>query len=166
VPEPADLELRLRRKDATQYGVDLVFSQPDSETDTRPLGQQVVSVRFDEQELRAAALDAKQYGRKLGQMLFADAHLARAFAQARAAAASQERPLRLRLMIAADAPELHTLRWETLIAPDDPLPLALSERVILTRMLGSADWQPVTLRAKADLRALVAIAAPQDLSEY
>ncbi len=168
--EPADLEMVLRRKGETRYSVDLVFSLPGSETDTCPLCDQTndlpVTLRFDTAELRACEADTAAYGRALGAMLFADERLARAVAQARAAAASQERPLRLRLAIAADAPELHALRWETLYAPGDDMPLALSERVILTRTLGSADWQPVNLRAKSELRALVVIAAPENLAEY
>lgn len=129
--EPADLELNLRRKDATHYGVDLVFSQPGSEADTRPLGQHVVTVRFDEKKLLACALDAEQYGRALGQMLFADQRLMEAFAWARTAAAVQNRLLRLRLVMSVDAPELHMLRWETLCIPGDTLPLALNEHIAM-----------------------------------
>ncbi len=164
--EPADLELSLRRRDAERYVADLIFSQPGSEADVRPLSGRIVTVSFDAGRLRAAALDPDSYGSELSRMLFDDTALVAAVGQARAAAQSQGRPLRLRLAIAADAPELHALRWETLRAPLEERPLALSEQVILTRTLGSADWRPVTLRAKGSLRALVAVAAPRDLERY
>lgn len=168
MPEPTDCELSLRRKDAYYYGVDLLVNQPESEAPVSPLGQQPVTVYFDHDALLAAwsAEETAGYGRALGEMLFAEPALLAAFAAARAEAAAKERPLRLRLAIGADAPELHALRWETLIVPGDTLPLALSERVLLARTLGSADWQPVTLRAKDALQALLVIAAPDDLANY
>jgi hypothetical protein len=166
VSEPADLELSLRRKDATRYAVDLVYSQPGSEVDVRPLGNRAWAVSFDEVELRSLSADPDGYGRALGRMLFADEALAIAVAEARATAQSQQRALRLRLSIAPDTPEIHALRWETLRISGDKLPLALSEQVLLTRALASADWRPVTLRAKGDLRAMVVIAAPAGLERF
>jgi len=166
VSDPADLDLNLRRRDATHYVVDLVFSQPGSDAPVSPLGQQLVSAAFDFTQLLALALDPAAYGRELSAMLFANPALATAFAQCRTAAQSQSIPLRLRLAIAPDAPELHAVRWETLRDPQADQPLALSEQLILTRALGSADWQPVTLRAKGDLRALAVIAAPAGLERF
>ena len=164
--EPADLALSLRRKATTRYVADLVFSQPGSEVEVRPLVSTDVTVRFDRTRLLALTSDPVAYGRTLGQMLFAAPALATAFAACRAAAQSQERTLRLRLVIAPDASDLHTIRWEMLRDPQTDQPLALSEQVVFTRALGSADWQPVTLRAKGDLRALVVIAAPAGLEQY
>jgi CHAT domain len=166
VNDPADLELSLRRKDAVRYTVDLVFSQPGSEADVRPLGQQSVCVIFEMDRLREMALDPVGYGRALTEMLLGDPALATAFAQCRTAAQSHRMSLRLRLAIAPDAPELHAIRWGTLRDPQTDQPLALSEQILLTRALGSADWQPVTLRAKGDLRALVVIAAPAGLDRF
>jgi len=166
VSEPADLELSLRRKNATRYAVDLVFSQPGSDVDVRPLINRASAVSFDMVELRSLNSDPAGYGRALGRMLFADENLTIAVAEARVAAQSQKRPLRVRLTIAADTPELHALRWETLHISGDKLPLALSEQVLLTRALASGDWRPVTLRAKGDLRALVVIAAPAGLERF
>ena len=164
--DPADLELSLRRRDAVRYTVDLVFSQPGSEADVRPLGQQSVCVTFEMDRLREMAFDPVGYGRALTEMLLGDPTLATAFAQCRTAAQNHRMSLRLRLAIASDAPELHAIRWETLRDPQTDQPLALSEQILLTRALGSADWQPVTLRAKGDLRALVVIAAPAGLDRF
>src|SRR5689334_6006833 len=102
--EPADLELSLRRKDATRYLVELIFNQPGSEADVRPLSQRVVTVSFERERL-LAAIGSEQYGRVLSGMLFNDSAVVIAVAQAFAAAQSQKRPLRFRIAIAADAPE-------------------------------------------------------------
>lgn len=163
--EPADLELSLRRRDGVSYLADLVFSQPGSEADVRPLGQRAVMVQLDSQRLLAAESD-DDYGQALTAMLFVDSSLATAFATSLAAAQSQGRPLRLRLAISPDAPELHTFRWETLRDPEYGRPLALREQLIFARALGSPDWRPVTLRVKGELRALVVIAAPRDVAQY
>ena len=69
--------------------------------------------------LRALPLDPAAYGQLLGQSLFADPAVQTAFAQARSTAQTQEVPLRLRLFIGPSAPELHSLRWETLRDPQD-----------------------------------------------
>ncbi len=164
--DPANLELILRHRDADRYTVELIFSQSGNEADVRPLGQQIVTMTLDRTLLLECALDPAAYGRALGSQLFADPALVTALAQCRAAAQSQGLPLRLRLAFPPDAPELHAIRWETLRDPQFDEPLALSEQMILTRALGSADWQRVTLRAKGNLRALVVIAAPVGLEQY
>lgn len=41
-----------------------------------------------------------------------------------------------------------------------------SERVVFSRFLASQDWRPAKLRRKVALRALVAVAAPSDLTTY
>lgn len=91
----------------------------------RPLGQQAVSITLDPALLLEAALDSAAYGRVLTGMRFADPALTGAFAVCRAAAPA--------------APELHALPWETLRDPQTDYSLALSEQVVLTRALGSAD---------------------------
>ncbi len=164
--EPVDLELSLRRRDATRYTIDLVFSHPGSEADVRPLGERAITVAFDHAVLRATEVSPESYGRALGAMLFADSALAGALAQAWAAAQAQGLPLRLRLAVAPDASELYAVRWETLLDPQDGRPLALREQLILTRALGSPDWRPVTLRVKSALRALACVAAPEGLQQY
>ena len=162
--EPYDLQLFLRRQTATHYALDLRSSQPTSEVDR--LGIHGAAVTIDTVVLQAEQLDPDAYGRSLTKMIFASDAVVREFAACRAVAQSQAVALRLRLVLAPDAPELHALRWETLRDPETDHPLALSEQVVLTRTLSSADWQPVTLRAKGSLRALVVIAAPQGLERY
>jgi hypothetical protein len=123
-------------------------------------------VQFDATQLLAAALDAETYGRSLAASLFGDPAARGAFGQARVSAQSLGAPLRLRLLIGADAAELHALRWETLRDPDDGAPLLMGEQLLFSRYLSSSDWRPVKMRPKGDLRALVVIANPAGLERY
>ncbi|MCA9698406.1 MAG: SIR2 family protein, partial [Myxococcales bacterium] len=52
------------------------------------------------------------------------------------------------------------LRWELLRHPQSGQILSTSEQVLLSRFMVSRSWRPVKLRARAALRALVAISAP------
>lgn len=164
--EYADLELGLHRRDAENYGVELRFNRPDSETDVRIGQDQPTSVSLDLDELSALAYDPAAYGEKLTQALFADAGVQTGFAQARASVESLGAALRVRLTIGPSAPELHAVRWETLRDPQDNSLLTTNQNILFSRYLSSRDWRPVQLRAQADLRCLTVIANPTDLAEY
>ncbi len=164
--EPAELELSLHRREGASYSIEMRFSQPNSDADIR-LGQgEAISAQFDFTDLRAKTLDAAAYGKALTASLFADPKMVTAFSEAMASAQSLQAPLRLRLVIGASAPELHTLHWETLRNPKDQSPLFTGEQVFFSRYLSSLDWRPARLRSKADLKALVAVANPSNLGEY
>jgi hypothetical protein len=162
----ADLEIGLHRRDTDSYGVELRFSQPGSDADVRLVREGVSTVRFDFNRLRSLELDTAAYGQLLGESLFAEPATRTAFAQACSTAQALDVSLRLRLFIGPSAPELHGLRWETLRDPQDGSSLPTSEQVLFSRYLSSLDWRPVRLRAKADLRALVVIASPANLTDY
>jgi len=164
--EPIDLELSLRRQGEAQFSVELVFLRPDSVADTKPLIHRPGVANFDLEALARAWPNTAEYGLALGAMLLHDPALATAFAQARAVADSENFRLRVRLALPFDAPELHALVWEALRDPRDGLQLAQSRSVLFTRVLGTADWRPITLRARNELRALVVIAAPAGLEAY
>ena len=72
----------------------------------------------------------------------------------------------MRLLVGPSAADLNALRWELLCDPDTGAPFATSERILFSRFMLSQDWRPVRLRAKAALRALVAVAAPDDINAY
>jgi hypothetical protein len=162
----ADLEVGLHRRDAEAYAVELRYSQPDSDTDVRIGLGQAIAARFDASALRAQWADPAAYGRALGEMLFADAALRSALAQARASAEAQDLPLRVRLIVGPTAPELHSLRWETLVDPQQGDRLFTNERLLFSRYLSSLDWRPVRLRPQGQLSALVFVANPSDLPDY
>jgi hypothetical protein len=166
MPEFAELELGLHRRDGEPYLVELRYTQPDSDADVR-LGQgQPIQAQFDFSALRAQSTNPAAYGRALGGMLFADRALAQAFAEARASTQTQDLPLRVRLLVGPTASELHTLRWEALCDPATGEPLFTGEHVLFSRYLSSLDWRPVRLRPQGRLSALVVVANPSDLSDY
>ncbi len=162
----ADLEISLHRHDAVSYSVEFRFIQPNSDADIR-LGQgEQVLTKINIEELQQVSYDPPTYGKKLSEYLFADPSARSAFDQARTSAQTLDAPIRLRLLIGASAPELHSLRWETLMDPLDNSPLTTSENILFSRYLSSLDWRPVKLRPKGKLRALVLIANPSDLADY
>jgi hypothetical protein len=164
--EYADLELGLHRFEAGRYAVEMRFSMPGSDADTR-LGQGApVHVSLNVDELRELMLDPKEYAEALTKALFAPSELQIAFAEALASAQSQDIPLRLRLLIGASAPELHAIRWELLCNPKNQSALATDEMILFSRYLASTDWRPVKLKSKGELKALVVVANPSDLANY
>ncbi len=162
----AELEIGLHRRDAGSYSVDFRFSQPESEADVRLAQGQSTQVTFELDQLQDLVFDADAYGKRLTQDFFADPTVKNAFSQARTSAQSLDYPLRLRLLIGPSAPELHSLRWETLRDPQDDTPLCTNENLLFSRYLSSLDWRPVRLRPQGKLNALTAIANPSDLADY
>ncbi len=157
----AELEIGLHRRDAERYQIELRFSRPDSDTDDRLMRSDAVYTRFDWGTLRGLALRHDDYGKVLGENLFASQEVYAAFEKARTVAQSLDAPLRLRLFIGPSAPELHSLRWETLRDPQSGVCLLTDQNILFSRYLGSFDWRAVRLRPQSDLRALVVIANPQ-----
>lgn len=115
----ADLELALRRRDEHSYTLDLRFSLPDSEADIRLQRGAPISITLPRDELARLTLDPQQYGSTLTASLFADTELHAALCRAIESAQQAGVPVRLRLDLDETAPELHSLRWETLHHPPD-----------------------------------------------
>ncbi len=159
----ADLEIALHRRESEGYTAELRYTAPDSDAEVRPGAPGVV--RFDWAALRAAEPDPAAYGAQLSESLYAAPAFRQAVAETMASAAGQDAILRVRLAIGPSAPELHALRWELLRDPAGQ-PLLLGQQVRFSRYLASRDWRPVRLRARADLRALVAVAAPPNLAAF
>jgi CHAT domain/SIR2-like domain len=157
-----ELEISLQRIDATVQ-VALRFDRSDSESDVAPI---LGPSAFDLNELHAASGDLKQYGRLLSQCLFADPKIKSAFEKGCVMADSLEMPIRLRIVIDKSATDLHSLVWEALCDANSGDWLATRERMLLSRFISRDDWRPVTLRAKNEMRALVAIASPSNVRNY
>jgi hypothetical protein len=160
-----DLELGLHRREAESYAVELRFSRPESEVETRVTAK-IPAEKFDIKGLEQKKFDIDDYSRFLTECLFANTELKVAFIEARAVADAGNASLRLRLLVGQSAPELHRPYWESLRDPGTGSPLFTGERVLFSRYLSSADWRPVRRRPKADLRALVVIANPADVASY
>ena len=167
--DTAELELSIRR-DGTLHRVELSFTAAGSSAPARLIPGEPPAVLLDEpalELLRAAEPDMARYGEALTALLCADARVATALGKAIAAAQGAAAPLRLRLDLDERDPALHALRWEALRDPSAPgRPLLGSERVRLSRFLGSSDMEPVRLRDRAELRALIVVANPAGLASF
>lgn len=162
-----DLELALHQREVGQFTVEMRVISPGSDTDIRLGQEKAIHAKFDLASLKKKAGSPGEYGLELTKALFADADLVKEFSKARTSAQTAKVPLRVRLVIGPSAMELNTLFWEALRDPEDEKAVLFSgEQVLLSRYISSGDWRPVTLRARSDLRALVAIANPSDLKEY
>jgi hypothetical protein len=160
----AELKISLRRQGATSgcYVVTLRYRPADSEAPARAVEG---TAYLEPGEL--GRVREHEYGRILGQCLLAEDRLRDYFTEVlRVALSGADTLLRVRLWIAPDAPELHAIRWEAMRIPGRDLTLAMVERVAFSRHLDSDDWRPVRLRPRDELRALVAIAAPADVTCY
>lgn len=161
-----DLELTIQRGAAGGYELSMRLSQPGSDADTRLGPAHDLPVFFDLPALQTASIDPAAYGKFLTASLFTGGAL-EGFREARAAAQATGAALRLRLLIAPDAAELHRLYWETLRDPEDPAsPLFTGETVLFSRYIPSRDLSPVSQRPRGQLKALAAAANPSDLGEY
>ncbi len=119
------------------------------------------------EELFAAQLEPRQYGILAFKWLFSDPLVADAFWKARSAAGvppgasflSMEGGLRLRLWLDDIPPHLATVRWETLQAPDDYVPLSLC--TAFSRYV-RARARPAEQLFERPLRILQILAQPTD----
>ena len=121
--------------------------------------------RFDFDALGDETNDLARYGTLLSDAVFADARVRDDFRRAREAAGKLQADLRMRIAIDASVPELHRLRWETLLDPDPPRDaLATNARILFSRFLASdRDWWTGRPQARQELAALAVVAAPADL---
>jgi len=155
----ADLELTLRAA-ADGYTVDARFRAPGAPVDYDLACDAPAPI--DPAALGALVLDTRAYGQALSEQLFSDPAMRRAWAEVKGQLSGASVPLRLRLRFERGAQPLHGLRWELVEDPDRGAgdPLALSERILLSRYLAGEELAPVDLRPRTALRALVAVANP------
>jgi hypothetical protein len=165
----AALTLKLAPDSSGQYflEMDLRLDFPGRNISTQQLPRTEVAVKISTESLLACAHDPTAYGSQLSSALFGNSVALTALKVARTHADAAKVPLHVGLDLSACAPEIQSLRWETL---QDPEPnhtgWAFSERVILSRRLASSDMIPVEPRNRPVQSALIAIAAPSDLPKY
>ncbi len=161
----ADLEIAFRKHDERSYSLSFRFNGADDEAEQRSEPDPEISIDFA--SLKLSGDDPSTYAAKLNAALFTpDVRVL--FGRFRSAAEQQHAILRVRLSIESSAPELHAVRWEMLRDPVVPdVPLFTGEQTVVSRFLSSGqDWRPIRLHAKAELRALMAIANPARASSY
>ncbi len=158
----ADLEIRLSRT-ADGDRVELRFSRADDDAEVSPVRG---AADLDLEELLALHLDPRSYGTALTRQLFGDPEVKAAYLRARTAAESTGLCLRVRIAVDDSAADLHAVRWELLHDPERRLPLATSPKTLLSRFMTSHDYRRVAPRPRAEMRALIAVAAPPGLADY
>jgi hypothetical protein len=162
--QTAELELAFWGRDASHYAAEVRYSGPATEADLRAGGESPILIGWE--RLRELQAEPEAYGAALTKSVFADERLLTAFCEAVSVAEAAKLTLRLKLSFSTSAARLHDLRWETLRNPRTGNRLATSERILLSRFLESFDWRPVGIIPKAQMRALVVVASPSDLSDY
>ena len=158
-----EIEIGLHRIQPEAYEVELRATDPGTEGEIAPARGQAHISLDDLQKLHYSPLD---YGQKLTDQLFQDDGLRKFYERNKAAFDSRGIMIRLRLLIGPSAPELHSLRWELLLDPDNKQQLATSERILFSRFMLSRDWRVIKLRPRAELKAIIAVSAPNNLAEY
>lgn len=179
--EASEIELTIHALEGGRFTGDLRFHAANSAA----LDQDLcvgAPIPLDLVELRSLEAELSTYGRRLTEMVFADAALRAAWATAVSTGrGSDEAKLRLRLRIdprsgsrslPPGAPpggepqspgsdgRLHAIRWETLQNPLDGIWLCRDARFLVSRYLNTQDAGALQLRAGSSLRALVALSQP------
>jgi WD40 repeat protein len=152
------LELVIQRKNNATWPIVAVLTRTGDFLPVRSEG--VLELDLDALRACSSPLD---YGRLLGHALFRD-DLRDAFSRALAVArASQET---LRLLLTVEDLEMRGLHWERLCAPIDSRWdfLSLDQDVSFSLYLPSLADQRFPPIGRRDLRALILVAAPSDLS--
>lgn len=159
-----ELELMLRWEKGYEYTAHLRFTRPEDDTDIRMVD--TATVLIDPKRLALLKDDTASYGRELWRMLFESEAVSKVFERAYGIAEDRAYALRLRLFISNNAPELHSVWWETLVDPATDRPLLMREDVVFSRYLDSSDWRPFTPVRARRLKVLAVIANPSDIDRY
>ena len=157
-----ELEFSIHWLDRGKYFVVGKFSDPLSDRENYILDG--IEVEFDPDKLRELTLNADAYGAALTEMVFGEnaAPIRDAFVRAREAASTRD-GLRIRLTIQTSAPELHAVRWETILDPTKSSPLLTQGNVWFSRFVSAQDYQLRPLPDTDQLQALVVVSNPTDV---
>ena len=152
--DPITLTLALHRQGASIF-LEITHQDPRDQAQVAPLRAEVF---LDPEALLPLQNQPAAYGAALSTQLLPEGPLQTRFLEIEARAGGL---LRISLHIDPSALDLHTLRWELLQHPQQKgRLLAGSERSWFSRFMVTRDWRPVQLRAREQVRAVVAVAAP------
>ncbi|GAB4196984.1 MAG: hypothetical protein OHK0022_14920 [Roseiflexaceae bacterium] len=155
----AVLWLFLERLQGLEYTSDLRFILGPGESEEALITDSPPIIQLNPAAFAPLHLDPTSYGQQLSAVLFADPRICDGFTYARQRAARARALLRLQICLAAEDDAGQSLLWELLSDPEG-VPLALADRVLLSRGFSSGDLTPVNIRPKSNLQALVAIPTP------
>jgi hypothetical protein len=154
--------------------VEIRIFDPPSQQDVYPVELKVPGGRdfprgqlnLSQSALLALSADSEAYGRALGEALFAEQAIGRAYQETRAV--FEEQGDKVRISLRLDPPALHDIRWERIYHPiaGSWQALATTADTLLSRYVPVQTWgrpDPVNHRP---LRALVILASPRNLDGY
>lgn len=159
--ECAELELSLTPLDGERCSLRFRFWQPGNAAEVVLGAREPLQITVNPADL--AQVDPSDYGKRIGEAVFAQEAARLALAQARAAASGAGVPLRVRIFLDASLHEYHQLRWETLLLPGEQTPLSLQDGVLLSRFLPSENLHVFRPPQRRRLRALVVVSNPANL---
>lgn len=166
----ATMQIGLYRRDDGAIVAELQYNNPLSDAYNEPArgntGFDKACIKQLQQLSISPVLDTNAYGQLLTTSLFSHPVIKAAFDEANTNAQSQNLYIRLRLYIEPNEAELHGLLWETLREPGTNSAFATDERILFSRYLSKNDWRSIPPQAQNNLRALVIIASPSDISSY
>lgn len=122
-----------------------------------------VSVPLDLASLGEHGHDSDRYARQVSETLSGNQKLSEFLEVSRAAAQSKNVPLRIRLVIDPAARILNRIQWERASDAKTGDRLALNPEVLLTRLVPESGAPEMGALDRHPLRALIAIASPDDL---
>jgi hypothetical protein len=172
----AELQIGLQLWGASEFEVEVVYSDSSGPGEQRLTGDAPRLAAFDREQLLALTPHPRDYGRALGRALFAAPEVAAFFAQSAQAAAALVDPkspddkpgcpLQVRLYLGRRVSALHDLRWETLCDPRDGEFLATKETIVFSRYLSSPYYRPLRSRDPGDrLKVVAVVADPANATE-
>jgi hypothetical protein len=157
----SELEVVIQQDASHQYQVNARrrLEEGDSITPFVPL-----ELTLDDPSLFSG--DPLLAGRVLSNALFSNSVVRDTFMAAQEYASQVGMPLRIRLRVDPSTSALHGLPWETLVHPAAPdTPLLRNGHCVFSRYLFTREFRLPMLRAKQDIKALLVIANPDDLSQ-
>lgn len=157
----SELEVVILQDENHKYQVNARrrLKEGDSITPTAPL-----ELNIDNPQLFSG--DPVLAGQILSTALFSNNDIRDVFMAAQDYASQVGVPLRIRLRVDPSTSTLHNLPWETLVHPAYPdLPLLRNGHCVFSRYLFTRECRLPMLRAKQDIKALLVIANPGDLSQ-
>lgn len=152
----ADLEIRLLKREEKGYPVEMTLNNNQE--------FQGGYLKPDDLLPWVASANSNEDGERLFDLLFADQTLKRQWAEIRGRSPQR----RVRLRIAATAPELHAIPWELLrdaTLNRSPQTLATAGETPFSRYLAD-EWSPGEPLTDRPIKLLVAIANPDNLDDF
>lgn len=147
----------------TRYEVELTHNDPGSGAENPPRRGDASFDQVALERLLSLQYDPVEYGRALADGLFCDPAIVEGFVDGASRANQSNADLRLRLRVDRSARELRKLRWELLRHPRSDVLLSTSEKVVFSRLSSGGEGR-IKPRARSELTALIAIAAPTSKS--